>query len=55
MMKSQIMITGLAATLLVVGAAFAAPPLMHAVAAPLLMQKDLIGTPGKEVRVLGVD
>lgn len=53
--KIQILITGLAATLLVVGAAFAAPPMMHAFAAPLLMRKDLIGMPGKEVRVVIVD
>ena len=53
--KIQILIAGLAATLLVVGAAFAAQPLMHVVAAPVLMRKDLIGMPGKEVRVLIVD
>ena len=53
--KIQIFNIALSATLLVVGAAFAAPPLMHAVAVPPLMHKDVVGMPGKEVRVVIVD
>lgn len=51
----QTLIAGLTATLLVVGVAFAASPLVHGFAAPPLMQKDVIGMPGKEVRVVIVD
>ncbi|MEO8561652.1 MAG: cupin domain-containing protein [bacterium] len=56
-MKIRIFVTALAATLLVAGAALAAPRLVAgaALAAPPLMQKDVIGMPGKEVRVLLVD
>ena len=56
-MKSKTFITALAATLLVVGTAFAAPRLVvgAAFAAPPLMHKDVIGLPGKEVRVVFVN
>jgi quercetin dioxygenase-like cupin family protein len=56
-MKTRIVITALVATLFVVGAVFAAPRLVvaAALAVPPLMQKDVIGMPGKEVRVLIVD
>ena len=55
-MKIQIVIPALAATLLV-AAAFAAPGHLVAAAlsAPQLMHKDVIGMPGKEVRVLVVN
>ena len=55
-MKIQAVIPALAATLLV-AAAFAAPRLLVAAAlsAPQLMHKDVIGMPGKEVRVLVVN
>jgi quercetin dioxygenase-like cupin family protein len=45
-MKIQTMIVGLAASLLTAGSAFAAEP---------LMLQDIIGMPGKEVRVVMVD
>ena len=56
-MKTKTFITALAATLLVAGAAFATPRLVvgAALALPPLMQKDVIGMPGKEVRVVIVD
>lgn len=57
-MKSQtFMITALAGTLLVVGVALAGPLLASGTTlqAPPLMQKDVIGMPGKEVRVMIVN
>ncbi len=56
-MKTQIFVTALAATLLVVGSAVAAPRLVvgAALAVGPLVQKDVIGLPGKEVRVLIVN
>ncbi|MEO7083192.1 MAG: cupin domain-containing protein [Gemmatimonadaceae bacterium] len=56
-MKIQNFVTALAATLLVVGAALAAPRLVVAAALAVLplMQKDVVGMPGKEVRVVIVN
>jgi quercetin dioxygenase-like cupin family protein len=45
-MKMHYLTAGLAASLFAIGPAFAAAP---------LMQKDVIGLPGKEVRVVTVD
>lgn len=48
-MKNQIVIAGLAAAILTAGPAFAATP--TPVPPATLMQKDVIGLPGKEVRM----
>ena len=57
MLKLETFVTAVSATLLAVGVAFAAPLLevTRAPAVPPLMLKDVIGMPGKEVRVVMVD